>query len=576
VASRGSVPARDATAAVVLEYLDTDFVSFARGVADARYTFWLGSGISLDRVEGLKPILLRALRTLQGAANPGDPECRFRIGLNQILGLSGLADARLASLDQFSDPETWPTDELRDLLNGLANSYSKVLDVRIKDEDPDYLLWEVIDVRASYAMDSLEPDCEHLAVTVLALEGHVPQIATANWDGLIEKAFAILGHRSTGDLQVCVRPDDLDAPAPKSRMIKFHGCAIRASIDENTYRPLLIHQAHQIVNYHNNSDYRAIRTELVSQATTRPTLMIGLSAQDVDIQAIFGDAASARTWPYPSDPPAYVFGADALGADQGTILRSVYGESFNNEPIEIEANSVIRAYAKPLLTALVLSVLCQKLEALAKRCASHSMAPADLVEVSGDIRVIRDLGAQISGDYLDGVLKIAELVSNAMHFFRAGSAPTAGSDGYWPLTSIPLYAIEADAEIPLGGLPELAVALGVIGRGAADGAWSIETGSKACAFQLTTTATDVQTRVFFAASARATIGLEESGAIDSSDNDVLVVHSDRVLPSLPRSPRAAPGRTGRSGPRHLGMSELLMDVASAHELRLRFREEGGL
>ena len=573
----GSVSAIDATAADVLHYLDGEFAEFARGVADARYTLWLGSGISLDRVEGLKAILHRALMTLHEAVDPDNDGCRFRAALHQILERSGLGPEKLAALDEAAGPADWPESELRDLLRGLAQNYSKVLDVRVAGEAADYLLWEVIDVRASYAQGEIEPDCEHFAIAMLSLEGHAPQILSANWDGLIEKAFGSLGHSSADILRVCVRADDLEGTTARSRLIKFHGCAIRASEDEGTYRPLLIHQAHQILNYHNNAEYRAIRTELVSQATTRPTLMIGLSAQDVDIQGVFSDAAAARTWPYPSVPPAYVFAENALGADQGTIIRSVYGPAFDTRAGEIESSSVLRAYAKALLTGLLLHVLSQKLQALAQRCEVPGLSQADLDSVCSDIRWLRDhVAEQRDLGPLELVRRIGHAVSNAMHIFRTGKAAELETSRYWPLTSTPLHAIETDAEIPVGGLPELAVCLGLVARGVLEGAWGVRTTGPEAALVLQAQATGSQARVLFAANSRAAVALEQSGLVDSSSDDCLVVHSDHVVPPLPRSPRAAPGRTGRSGPRHVGMVDLLTDVTSLAELRLRFREEAGL
>ena len=44
-----------------LEMLDGPFRGFAEGVAEDRYAFWLGSGISLGRVDGLRQIVMRIM-----------------------------------------------------------------------------------------------------------------------------------------------------------------------------------------------------------------------------------------------------------------------------------------------------------------------------------------------------------------------------------------------------------------------------------------------------------------------------------------------------------------------------------
>jgi hypothetical protein len=45
------------------------------------------------------------------------------------------------------------------------------------------------------------------------------------------------------------------------------------------------------------------------------------------------------------------------------------------------------------------------------------------------------------------------------------------------------------------------------------------------------------------------------------------------VPKMARSPLAAPGRTGHSGLRNVGMAELLHEATSSDNLCERFREE---
>jgi hypothetical protein len=64
-----------------------------------------------------------------------------------------------------------------------------------------------------------------------------------------------------------------------------------------------------------------------SLATTQRTLMIGLSAQDTNIQDIFADAEATMQWPWPCTPPAHVFAEDAIGMNQRHRLRCVYRDA---------------------------------------------------------------------------------------------------------------------------------------------------------------------------------------------------------------------------------------------------------
>ena len=68
----------------------------------------------------------------------------------------------------------------------------------------------------------------------------------------------------------------------------------------------------------------ALVNRLIDVIATKPTLMMGLSAQDANIQTIFAAAEARLAWPWPGDRPSYVFSEDRLGADQQSLLRNVY------------------------------------------------------------------------------------------------------------------------------------------------------------------------------------------------------------------------------------------------------------
>src|SRR5205823_6158348 len=118
----------------------------------------------------------------------------------------------------------------------------------------------------------------------------------------------------------------------------------------------LVGRASQILDWASANETAAIRRELVSLATTRPTLTIGLSLQDYNIKAIFSQARAVMPWRWPSNPPAHVFSGDSLGRDQLEILRFVYREDYEGNEAVIAESALIRAFGAQLLTALVLHV----------------------------------------------------------------------------------------------------------------------------------------------------------------------------------------------------------------------------
>ena len=98
---------------------------------------------------------------------------------------------------------------LKDLLKRLWNQYAKVLSIELAGQPLDYLLWTGLDFPNTFS--NQEPDAEHLVIGMLALEGVVTELASANWDGLLEAAMTELGHE--GFFQTTVSGEDLRGPA---------------------------------------------------------------------------------------------------------------------------------------------------------------------------------------------------------------------------------------------------------------------------------------------------------------------------------------------------------------------------
>jgi hypothetical protein len=261
--------------------------------------------------------------------------------LDDALVLAALTPANRALINVERPIAEWPG--LDAIIERLVSNYARFLEVVVANEEDDYLLWEGVNVCDTYGDPTLEPDTEHLCIAILILEGLASEIASANWDGLIEKAVDELANGNP-ILVVCVHPNDLREPNLQTRLYKFHGCAVRARNDEGTYRPLLIARQSQINGWIARAENEPLVNRLIGIAVSKPTLMVGLSAQDANIQAIFAQAENQMAWPWPSDPPAYVFSEDQLGVDQRGLLKNVYRAAFtaaNRE--QIYDSALVRA-----------------------------------------------------------------------------------------------------------------------------------------------------------------------------------------------------------------------------------------
>ena len=221
-------------------------------------------------------MLERALEHLRQNIEPGIAGCRFKRALDEALGMSNLSGAERAAIPLGDPVDSWP--QKGSLIHSLWDFYASVLDIRVEGKADDYMLWNAVDVRTMFGTLA-DPDCEHLCIAILVMEGAIADIAWANWDGLIERAVERLsgGGRL---LQVVVDPDHLRDPAGRTRLIKFHGCAIYARDDPGTYRHFLTATRPQITDWPHNARLDALRTVLRSVATNSRTLMIGLSLQD--------------------------------------------------------------------------------------------------------------------------------------------------------------------------------------------------------------------------------------------------------------------------------------------------------
>src|SRR5580700_3727159 len=106
-----------------LDLLDGPFAGLAEGVAQGQYAFWLGSGISRDRVDDLKGVIARVLTHLRDRIDAGNANCAYRTALQEALDLAHLSPADRAQVDLTRPIVEWPV--LGTVLLNLTREYSR-------------------------------------------------------------------------------------------------------------------------------------------------------------------------------------------------------------------------------------------------------------------------------------------------------------------------------------------------------------------------------------------------------------------------------------------------------------------
>lgn len=554
-----------------LDLLDGDFKGLSEGVAHGAYAFWLGSGISRERVVGLDGVLKKLIEFLRTQVTAAS-DCRFRKALDQILGMASLSAEERKGIDYANPISKWPCG--RDLLNRLWNQYSKVLSVELPNEGLDYLLWVGLDFKNTFASQSA--DVEHLAIGMLALEGAVTELATANWDGLLEAAMTELGHDDSF-YRITVTGDDLRGPATAARLYKFHGCALRAIEFEDQYRPLLVARSAQITAWMANDTYKITRNQLEALVQRARTLMIGMSAQDENIKNLFGQANAQKGWKWTDAPTPIVFSAQELGGDQKDLLNVAYGTDYEPNRVNIAAQACLQAYAKPLLLALLLNVLGRKLQVLASDIVAPGLDASAHARIADGITELRDkaaVGAEI--DRHNFVKQLAGSVARTRHQLQNGLSP-AGTPVYFPLDVQPAHLMKGKLALYSSGMREAAAALGLIGLETKAAVWTpaVDASTEVRSGALRIVTPTAEARVFFAANDETITSLMDCGAFSEDDSDVVVICAKRVTERQPRSPRARL-RGGKITPRLIAFGPLLAKASDMDVLRKEFRNEVGL
>jgi len=554
------------TIAEALDLLDGPQKSFSEGFHAGLYALWLGSGISRERVVGLDGVLSKLLENLRLRITGAD--CEHHRAFEKILGLADLSVDERAQIDLAQPIASWPIHGA--LIDRLWNKYSKVLGTEVQDRPLDYLLWDVLEFATTFAAQ--KADAEHLAIAMLVLEGVVSDIATANWDGLLEAAMVELG-RLNETFRVAVTGGDLHGPPGIGTLYKFHGCANRAIENEAEYRPLLVAREAAITHWAQNQRFTQMREQLRALIARSRTLMIGLSGQDTNIQQLFG----ASGWPWSSDPVPIIFSAQELSDGQKSILEGAYQGDYEANRDQIRADATLPAFGKPLLLALLLNTLFGKLAALAGLLTSPAIGVAGKQSLVEGLKALERAAAHAGNiNRYECARTIAALIGRVSEQFLGGPG-SAGRRPYMPLSLQPAHLMQQDPAVSFSGRPEMSAALGLIGQGLVANKWSVavDDPGQPTSGALRLVAPAAEARVFLAANDDNINQLVASGAFDEADVDVVVFCSRKVTPRQQRSPSKS-WRTGKAAPRYVSVGDLLEGSASFDEIQNRFNSEVGL
>lgn len=557
-----------------LKLLDGPFEPFAAGVSNGLYAFWLGSGISFGRAPSLRILVGKVVEFVRSQIDHADPNCKFARTLREILGLAGAsADERARS--KFDEPfASWPDQDA--MAWRLVNNYSKLLGLTVDGEDMDYLLWTVIDVGATFADAAMTPDVEHLCLAALSLEGTTPEMLSANWDPLIERAVDTLTDGNAAlSPTVVARPADLQLPRNKTRLIKFHGCAVKAQDDPGQYRQWLVASNDQVAAFNTQANNQGLVTALTHIVGSKRTLMLGLSAQDANIQGIFNKAANELTWQLGNSPPSYVFSEQELGMDQRSLLKNVYRDQITPANLtSVFESGRIQAYAKRLLTALLLDVWSRKLKALIP-LAPGPLPLAERKHLCTGIVSLRNHLADAAEPELDFIDALLDRFGRACKLLRDGQIEQPNVR-FEPISSDVVTALTGNPALGALGLREAAVALGLVGMGLSRSHWIVEAESldRASGVLAVTGkgAAAARTKVYLTASASGAALLRSEGHLVETESPLLI-QSQKLAVPMSRSPRGATGRTGLPKAREVSISTLLQTYATADELYEAFRQE---
>lgn len=563
-----------ATVEEMLSRLSADFDEFVDAFVRGRYAFWLGSGISKFRMPNVWALLERVVDFLRERAAIEGNDGPHAVALELVFDLAGLTDEQRKEINLAQPVASWDLWEV--MARVLSEKYDEVLNVPVGTEREDYLVWTGLDVPGTYGDDTVEPDVEHLCVALLMLEGVVNTAVTANWDGLVEKAFAALAENPDGEVRVIVKQEEFRTKRAPRELIKFHGCAVRALEDEAQYREMLIARQPQINGWSEKDSHKHMRSQLEARFSDHETLMMGLSAQDANMHTMFHKASSDLERIWKTDWPAVVLSEEKLRSHHRGVLDATYSNYGPTNRDDIANGAVLGAWAKPVLVALLLWTLTEKTVDLVAKVDMPGLCEDEREKLNASLRDMRDqAGVAAAGGTLPFVEALIDAVTAVLSIFRSGQ-PNVKGGLYEPVSGEPVGQAANSRYFPAEQLGRLGIVLSLVGRGAAEEAWIARSGAPGSLVDgaLRLDSADKSVRLFVLKDDEAWQQLSGSDGYEDTDPDILVVHTGSAPKKSKRSPRSRK-RTGDVGAAHLNIAEVCDDAECVDDLLDELKQAGG-
>ena len=351
--------AADATLTEALGLLDTTWLDVRDSVLNDRHLIWIGSGVSRDRFPALPALLERLFARLHSAQDPANPDCPYFKAAEEIV--RDFAHIDLTGLDFRQSPAAWPPAVKNDLFTQLTGRYAEVLGRNVNATGGvQDIPFGILRLDETYSDPAVTPDAEHRFLALLIAEGSASQVVTTNWDPLIERAHQSLGTGS--GLWVIACTEELDGVVGNSIVFKVHGCADRSRIEPTRYKSFMVATHNQITRWSHEERFRPFFEKLRTLLRSRPSLFVGISGQDFNLQSQCVSASC--TGPAFGFPPTRVIFSGAIGVPQRHILEAFHGENYATNADAINIAAALPLYGKPLFGALYVSLLFEKIRVI--------------------------------------------------------------------------------------------------------------------------------------------------------------------------------------------------------------------
>lgn len=569
--------ANDATLTEALGHLDTTWLAVRDSVLNDRHLIWIGSGISRERFPALDALLERLFTVLHAAQDPANPDCAyFKAAEHVVTSFSfvPLKDAaHPAGLDLRQSPGLWLADQKKALFWQLTSRYAEVLGTTVNVPGmPRNIPFDILRLEETYSDIAVTPDAEHRFLALLVAEGAVTQIVTTNWDPLTERAHHALG--AAPHLWVIACNSELDGAGGAAIVFKVHGCAERTKADPAKYKTHMVATHQDILEWTAKPQFESFYERLRTLLRERPSLFVGISGQDFNLQLQFVKTHSGG--PAIAFPPVRVtFSGDSVGVPQRDVLKAAHGENYAANGPAIDTAAALPLYGKPLFGALYISLLFEKLRVILDEGEAQFASDEQRTLAQNGITGLRDrLCARFD------VLPVADrwraladevpaFISRLLEMYRWQRLP-ATPEAYRQIYRLNPEGMAGDPNLASLNFHWLCLTLAAVSE-TATGPWTLRApvDANGADGQIRIDAPG-ETALFFAnQSVSALTQLEDTGAVVAgSGRKVLIVYPAGPQPAtLRRNPaRMLPGGRSPVSPREMWFQDCALDYLNATDL----------